>query len=72
MPRSATVAVGFRDHTWREIEVEIAEDPNYVLDDLEVKEQVKEVARRRFSREEGVSFIKVLFIEPIDYMDGMF
>jgi hypothetical protein len=64
------VAVGFPDFTWSELQVEVAEDPNYVLDDDEVKEKAIEQAKKEFPKVE-VAFLTVIYIEPLDYMEGL-
>ena len=68
--RQVTVVVGFRDYTWGNHHVEVAEDPNYVLDDDEVKEAAVTIARKEFSSKE-VSFFLVTYIEPLDDMEGL-
>jgi len=68
--RRAKVVAGLLDQTWREINVEVAEDPNYVLEDDEVKEKAIQLAKLVFSSEE-VSFFLVTYVEPIDFMDGI-
>ena len=68
--RRAKVVAGFLDHTWREINVEVAEDPNYVLEDYEVKEKAIELAKLVFSSVE-VSFFLVTHVEPLDYVEGI-
>ena len=68
--RKVEVAVGLSDHTWRDIRVEVEEDPDHVLDDDELKEKAKVMAKRVFSSKE-VSFLVVIYIEPLDYMEGL-
>ena len=67
--RRAKVVAGFLDHTWREINVEVADDSDYVLKDYEVKEKAIELAKLVFSSVE-VSFFLVTHVEPLDYVEG--
>ena len=68
--RRATVVACLQDHTWREINVEVAEDLDHVLDNSEVREKATELAKLVFSSVE-VSFFLVTYVEPIDYMGGI-
>ena len=68
--RSVEVAVGFADHTWRDIWVKVPEDPNSVLDDDVVREKAIELAKIVFSSVE-VSFLSVIYIEPLDCVEGV-
>jgi len=68
--RSVEVAVGFADHTWRDIWVKVPKDPSHVLEDDEVEEKAIELAKLVFSSVE-VSFFSVIYIEPLDYVAGV-
>jgi len=68
--RHAHVVACLKDHTWRKLRVEVGQDPNYVLEDDEVKEKAIELAKIIISSEE-VDFYVVTYIEPLDYMDGI-
>ncbi len=68
--RRATVVACLQDHTWREINVEVADDDDHVLENSRVKEKAIELAKLVFSSVE-VSFFLVTYVEPIDYMGGI-
>lgn len=68
--RSVEVAVGFSDHTWRDIWVKVPEDSNNVLEDDKMEEEAIQLAKLVFSSVE-VSFFSVIYIEPLDYVDGV-
>lgn len=68
--RRAKVVACLLDHTWREINVEVADDSDYVLEDYEVKEKAIELAKTVFSSVE-VSFFLVTHVEPLDYVEGI-
>jgi hypothetical protein len=68
--RRVEIAVGFPDYTWSKLQLEVAEDPNYVLDDDEAKERAVAMAKEEFSSVE-VTFLQVLYIEPLDDMEGV-
>lgn len=63
-----TVVVGFNDHTWRELDVEVPEGSTYALDVVEVGEEALELAKRQFSREE-VAFWLVTYVESLVYSE---
>ncbi len=67
--RRATVVACLQDHTWREINVEVADD-DHVLESSKVKEKAIELAKLVFSSVE-VSFFLVTYVEPLDYMEGI-
>ena len=70
--REVKVAVGSADGTWHKFTVTVEEDPNYVLDDCEVREKAVQIAEEtavKFGLEgEGreIVFCHVLTIEPLD------
>lgn len=63
--REVEVAVGFTDHTWRELWVEVPEDDNHVLDDEEASEKAEEVALEIAAQADwDVAFTSVLYLKP--------
>ncbi len=72
--RQVEVAVGLADHTWREIWVNVPQDPDYVLDEVEVKEKAHDIVMK-LANDEGlnVSFIHIIYIGdgPGDPLDGL-
>jgi len=71
--RRVEVAVGFADHTWRDIWVTVPEEPNYVLDDDEVRAKAHDIVMiMANSADWNVSFIYVIYVEtPDDLLDGI-
>ena len=70
--RSVEVAVGFPDHTWKNIWVEVPENPNYILDDDVASEKAEEMVEVLASQAGWtVTFIKVLYIQDPDGLDGI-
>jgi hypothetical protein len=70
--RNVEVAVGFADHTWREIWVKVPQDPDYILEDEEVSTKAHDVVMT-MANENGwnVSFIYVIYVESPDDMEGI-
>ena len=69
--RRVEVAVGFADHTWRDLWVGVPENPEYVLDDVEIVEKAEAIIMTMGNQNDwNVSFIHVIYIEPIEDTDG--
>jgi hypothetical protein len=70
--RRVEVAIGFADKTWRELRVEVPQNPDYVLDDAEAEEKAQKIAMTIANDADwNVAFIHVIFVEPLDDMDGL-
>lgn len=69
--RNVEVAIGFADHTWREIWVEVPEDPNCILDDDDASTKAHDIVMT-MAIENGwnVSFIYVIYVETPDDTGG--
>jgi hypothetical protein len=70
--RNVEVAVGFADHTWRDLWVQVPQDPNCVLEDNEASTKAHDIVMT-MANENGwnVSFIQVIYVESPDDMDGI-
>ena len=70
--RQVEVAVGFADHTWRDIWVTVPQDPNNILDDEEASEKAHDIVMT-MANEGGwnVSFIQVIYVQSPDNLGGM-
>lgn len=65
--RRVEVAVGLTDHTWREVSVDVPEDPSYVLDEDEVSSKAVDIAMQlAIAADLNVSFIYVIYVEDPD------
>jgi hypothetical protein len=71
--RRVEVAVGLTDHTWREVWVNVPEDPDHVLDDDETSTKAHDIAMTlAIQAGQNVSFIYVIYVEPVgDDLDGI-
>ena len=70
--RRVEVAVGFADHTWRDLRVTIPQDPNYVLDDDEAIRKANDIVMLMGNQNDwNVSFICTIYVEPLEDMDGI-
>ncbi len=68
--RNVEVAVGFSDHTWREIWVKVPQDPDHILKDAEVSTKAHDIVMT-MANENGwnVAFIYIIYVESPDDMD---
>lgn len=67
--REVTFAVGFTDHTWVEVTIEVPQSEDRWLDDDEVIEHAKRVLEQVGFEPKAVSFYHMIFISPLDGVD---
>jgi len=70
--RRVEVAVGFGDQTWRDIWVDVPEDPNCILEDDKVSEKAEKiVTKMAVDADWNVTFLHVIYVETPDDMEGI-
>jgi len=70
--RRVEVAIGFADLTWRDLWVDVEEDPDHVLDDDELSAKAEEVVTAMAIKGGwNVTFVHVIYVETPDDMDGI-